>query len=136
MGEQMDEVTPGWQWEQLEWGWGATAGWESPGMMGRAARGAVQGRQWEQLDLALGNSWMGEPSDGDGHGWVTLMGTRGCPGRHLIKLGPPRVRGAQFLPKHPQSSHGGFFAFQMNLMKLPLVSRSREAAAEWQERGH
>lgn len=68
-------------------------------MVGRAAGGAVKGWQWEQLDVALGNSWMGEPGDGGGRGWVTLMGTRGC---HQAK------RGFNSFPATPRAATEGF----------------------------
>lgn len=85
---------------------GGTSGWESSGITVRAAGGAVHIWQWEQLDLGLGNSWTGEPGDGDGRGWVRLMGTRGCPGRHCTKLGPHGAQGgsvpSQPLPAQPR----------------------------------
>lgn len=92
---------------------GGASEWESSGIMVRAAGGAVHIWQWEQLDLGLGNSWTGEPGDGDGHGWVRLMGTRGCPGWHCTKLGPHGAQGGQSLPSHPQSSHRRFFSSRL-----------------------
>lgn len=83
-----------------------TSGQESPGIMGRAAGGAVQGRRREQLDSALENSWRGEPSNGHGHGFVRTMGTRGCPSWRWTKLGPCGARGgsvpSQPPPEQPQ----------------------------------
>lgn len=113
-----------------------TSGQESPGIMGRAPGGAAQGGQREQLDLASGNSWRGEPGSGHGQGWVRAVGTRGCPSRNWTKLRPCGARGARSRPSHPQSSCRCFSSFRMDLMKLPGISRSRETAAGWQERGH
>lgn len=133
-GQQLD----GWPWGDSGNSWngvaGGTSGCQTRGIPGRAATGAVQG--WKQLDLALGHIWTGEAGEGDGHGWVTLMGTKGCPSRHGAKPGPRGARGAQLPPSHPRSSHGGSFSLRMNSMKSPVASRSREMAAGWQEQGH
>lgn len=132
-GQQLD----GWPWDGNGNIWNGvtegTSGGESPGIMDRAAGGAGQGWQWEQLDLALGNSWTGEPSDGHGGSsrreGVALGVTR--PSRVPMGLG-----GLRFPPGHPWSSHGGFFSFRMKLLKLPFVSRRGETAVGWPERGH
>lgn len=99
-----------------------------------SGQGSVQG--WKKLGLALGSIRTGEAGEGDGHGWMTLMGTKGCPRCHRAKPGSPGARRAPFLPSHPQSGHGGSLSLRTDSMKSPATSRSGEMAAGWQEQGH
>lgn len=131
-------TTAGWV---VAWGGGGAMGTAGMGSRGAHLDGRALGsresswRGCEGLATGTAGCGLGEQLDGRARQrwWPRLDDTYGDKG--LSWLAPGQA-GVQFLPSHPRSSHGGFFSFRMNLMRLPLISRSREKAAGWQERGH